>query len=107
MVDILPFGDVESPDAQIEWPPPGQPVMSVIGYAEANAASETVILPGAVQLAVITIPMFTLLKLFAWEDRHWAQPRKDASDLLFALDNSFGLLDLKFVRHRAGAVRSG
>ena len=94
LVDLLPFGGVESREAQIVWPPPGDTLMSVIGYAEANAATESVILPGAVPLAVITIPMFALLKLFAWDDRHWAQPRKDASDLLFVLDHAFRWLDL-------------
>lgn len=95
VVDILPFGGVESPEAQIVWPPPDETVMSVIGYAEANAATETVMLPGTVPLAVITIPMLALLKLFAWEDRHWAQPRKDASDLLFVLDHAFRVAGLE------------
>lgn len=95
MIDILPFGGVESHEAQIVWPPPDETLMSVIGYAEANAATETVMLPGTVPLAVITIPMLALLKLFAWEDRHWAQPRKDASDLLFVLDHSFRMAGLE------------
>ena len=95
LVDLLPFGGVESREAQIVWPPPGDTLMSVIGYAEANAATESVILPGAVPLAVITIPMFALLKLFAWDDRHWAQPRKDASDLLFVLDHAFRVAGLE------------
>ncbi|MFD2113527.1 hypothetical protein [Thiorhodococcus fuscus] len=95
VIDILPFGGVESAEAQISWPPSGQTVMSVIGYAEANAATATVVLPGTVQLAVITIPMFALIKLFTWEERHWTQPRKDASDLLFVLDNSFQIAGLE------------
>ncbi|EGV18849.1 hypothetical protein [Thiocapsa marina] len=95
VVDLLPFGGVESPEAQIVWPPPGEALMSVIGYAEANAATESVMLPGTVPLAVITIPMFALLKLFAWEDRHLAQPRKDAGDLLFVLEHAFRVAGLE------------
>lgn len=100
-IDIVPFGGVESPEARIAWPPPGEAVMSVIGYAEANAATEEVILPGKVPLAVITIPMLALLKLFAWEDRHRAMPRKDASDLLFVLDNSFQAVGLDRLHNEA------
>jgi predicted nucleotidyltransferase len=95
VVDILPFGGVESPEAQIVWPPPDETLMSVIGYAEASAATETIMLPGTVPLAVITVPMLALLKLFAWEDRHWAQPRKDAGDLLFVLDHAFRMAGLE------------
>lgn len=94
-IDIVPFGGVESPEAQIAWPPQGETVMSVIGYTEAKATTEEVILPGNVPLALITIPMLALLKLFAWEDRHRAMPRKDASDLLFVLDNSFHTVGLE------------
>jgi len=75
--------------------------MSVIGYAEAKAATEEVILPEKVPLAVITIPMLALLKLFAWEDRHRTMPRKDASDLLFVLDNSFQTVGLEQLHDEA------
>ncbi len=100
-IDIIPFGGIESPEARIAWPPPGEAVMSVIGYAEAKAATEEVILPGEVPLAVITNSMLALLKLFAWEDRHCAMPRKDASDLFFVLDNSFHTVGLERLHDEA------
>src|SRR5688572_9865164 len=36
-LDIVPFGGIENPAHSIAWPPDGNEVMSVVGYAEALA----------------------------------------------------------------------
>lgn len=100
-IDIVPFGGIESPNAEIAWPPDGNDIMSVIGYAETRSAADDVLLPGDEPLAVPTLPMFALLKLFAWEDRYRIQPGKDATDLLFVLDNAFRTMGLELLNEIA------
>jgi predicted nucleotidyltransferase len=85
---LIPFGGVESPNAQIAWPPDDNPVMSVLGFDAALCSAESVLLPGDQTLAVIDLPMQGLLKLFAWEDRNLDRPRTDAVDLLFVLNSA-------------------
>jgi predicted nucleotidyltransferase len=84
-LDILPFGGVESPPGVIAWPPNDNPTLSVLGYQEAFTSADSVLLPAAQPVAVVSLPMLALLKLFAWDSRHMEQPRKDAIDLLFIL----------------------
>ena len=100
-IDIVPFGGIESPNAEIAWPPDGNDIMSVIGYVEARSAADDILLPGDEPLAVPTLPMFALLKLFAWEDRYRIQPGKDATDLLFVLDNAFRTMGLELLYETA------
>jgi predicted nucleotidyltransferase len=80
-VDLLPFGGVERADRTIAWPPQGAIVFQVLGYREAMANAVTVRLPSNQQIAVVSLPALAVLKLMAWHDRHYDQPRKDASDL--------------------------
>jgi predicted nucleotidyltransferase len=44
-IDFIPFGAVEQPDGAIAWPPTGNELMDVLGYAEADAAALIVQLP--------------------------------------------------------------
>jgi predicted nucleotidyltransferase len=80
-IDLIPFGAVERPDGTIAWPPSGDEVMEVIGYAEAAAASVSVALPNGQFTLAVSLPMLAVLKLFAWSDRHRSTHGKDAVDL--------------------------
>jgi predicted nucleotidyltransferase len=80
-VDVVPFGGLETPDRQIEWPPGGDVVMDVFGFMEVRATALHVLLPNNVRTHVISLPALALLKLNCWRDRHYARPHKDAHDL--------------------------
>ncbi len=83
-LDIIPFGGVERPDRSIVWPE-GHEVMNVAGLAEALDASITVRLPGGVVAHVASLPAMAVLKTWAWNDRKYTAPGKDASDLWMLL----------------------
>jgi predicted nucleotidyltransferase len=80
-VDIIPFGGVERRDRSVAWPPEGDEVMNVSGFAEALATAISVRLPGGVPIDVASLPAMALLKIWAWQDRKYTAPRKDAADL--------------------------
>jgi len=80
-LDIVPFGGVERADRSIAWPPEGAEVMNVSGLAEALATAVAVRLPGGVSLDVASLPALALLKIWAWKDRRYTTPGRDASDL--------------------------
>ena len=80
-LDIMPFGGVERPDRSIAWPPEGVEVMNVRGLTEALATAVAVRLPSGVSIDVACLPALALLKIWAWEDRKYTTPGKDASDL--------------------------
>jgi predicted nucleotidyltransferase len=80
-LDIVPFGGVERSDRSIEWPTEGGDVMNVAGLAEALATAVAVTLPGGVSIDVASLPALALLKIWAWEDRRYVAPGKDASDV--------------------------
>jgi len=86
-VDLIPFGGVEHVDGTIDWPPPQDTRMVVLGFREAMAAAVAVKLPGGMEVAVASLPALALLKLFAWADRRYTQPGKDAGDLWLLLRN--------------------
>lgn len=80
-IDLIPFGAVESADGTIAWPPSGDEVMEVLGYAEAHAAAIPVALPHNQMVQAVSLPMLAVLKVLAWKDRHRATQGKDAVDL--------------------------
>lgn len=86
-VDLIPFGGIERVDGTIDWPPPQDTRMVVLGFREAMAAAVAVKLPGGMEVAVASLPALALLKLFAWADRRYTQPGKDAGDLWLLLRN--------------------
>lgn len=83
-VDLIPFGGVENMGT-IDWPSPQDTRMVVLGLREAMGAAVTTKLPGGVTVAVASLPALALLKLFAWSDRRYIQPGKDAGDLWLLL----------------------
>ncbi|HYP66889.1 MAG TPA: hypothetical protein VEP67_01405, partial [Thiobacillaceae bacterium] len=83
VVDLIPFGGVESRPGYIAWPSDHATVMRVLGFREAFAHTITVRLPGPVEVQVVSPAGLAILKLLAWEDRRHEFPTKDAQD--FAL----------------------
>lgn len=79
-VDIIPFGDIESPPRSLAWPPDGSVIMNVIGYEEVLATATLVKIADDLTIPIASLPGLTVLKLFAWQDRH-AETTKDARDL--------------------------
>jgi predicted nucleotidyltransferase len=86
-LDLIPFGGVESAGGTIDWPSPQDTQMVVLGFREAMAAAVRTKLPGDITVAVASLPALALLKLFAWSDRRYLQPGKDAGDLWLLLRN--------------------
>jgi predicted nucleotidyltransferase len=84
-IDLIPFGGVERADGTIVWPPEDAFVMGVLGFREALASSNDILLPHGQRVAVVVLPMLAVLKVFAWSERRAREPRKDAPDLLFIL----------------------
>lgn len=84
-LDLIPFGAVERSDGTIAWPPAGDEVMAVIGYAEAAAGAMTLALPKHQKARVVSLPMLAVLKVLAWKDRHRFTQGKDAEDLQLIL----------------------
>lgn len=94
-VDLIPFGGVENVRGEIVWPPENAEVMRVIGYRESRDSAIHVNLPLEQSINVVSLPMFALLKLFAWVERHYTAPRKDAIDIETVLKNYLGEANLE------------
>jgi predicted nucleotidyltransferase len=84
-IDIVPFGGIEKPDRTIAWPPSGDEVMDVFGFREAIDSAIMMTLPGNVSISVASLAAIAILKLNAWQARHYEAPRKDAYDLQFII----------------------
>ena len=84
-IDLIPFGALERSDGTIAWPPAGDEVMAVIGYAEAAARAMPLALPRHQPVLAVSLPMLAVLKLLAWKDRHRFTQGKDAQDLQLIL----------------------
>jgi predicted nucleotidyltransferase len=117
-LDIVPFGGVERSDRSIAWPTEGAGVMNVSGLSEALATAIAVRLPGGVVANVASLPALAALKLWAWADRKYSTPGKDASDIwmllrhyadagnqdrLYGPEGEIGLAAFEFDLDKAGA----
>ena len=80
-LDIIPFGGVERADRTITWPTKDAEVMRVAGLAEAMTVAVAIQLPGAITVDVAPLPAQVLLKVWAWMDRRYVAPGKDAYDI--------------------------
>jgi predicted nucleotidyltransferase len=79
VIDVIPFGELETPDGTIEWPPDAGTVMNVAAFADVfNNTVKVQIEPGII-IPVSPLAGLMILKLFAWLDR---RDDKDISDLL-------------------------
>lgn len=86
-IDIVPFGQIEDCNANIQWPPSGDVELNVLGFQEAHYHSETVRIQNepTVDIPVATATGMTLLKLISWADRTIDMRKKDAKDLRYLI----------------------
>jgi predicted nucleotidyltransferase len=85
IIDLVPFGGVESDGQLIRWPPDGDFVMNVAGFQEAYVNAVQVLVNDTLMVRVVSPVGLLLLKLVAWEDRKISQPGKDATDIAYVL----------------------
>lgn len=91
-IDVLPFGGVETSDRTLAWPPDGNPVMNLMGFAEVADSTAPFELPGNVSVRVATLSALAVLKLLAWEDRRGGPAGdKDAHDLIVISEHYLGV----------------
>lgn len=84
VVDLIPFGGLETAESMIAWPPDMSIMMNVAGYRDAHASAVRVEVEPGIVISVASIPGIAILKLFAWVDRGQEDP-KDAIDFVALL----------------------
>lgn len=84
-LDLIPYGDLESPGGEILWP--GQGRMSVHGLAESEGQCVSLEMGSGLIVPVAAVPSLALLKLCAYGDRRLRGERKDIQDFDWFLDN--------------------
>jgi len=94
LLDLVPFGSIESDDRTIRWPPENDFSMSVMGFREAYAEAIEVDVDGVV-VPVVSPSGLMLLKLIAWTQRRYTQPKKDAADMAYLLRHFSAVLTEK------------
>jgi predicted nucleotidyltransferase len=65
VVDLIPFGGVEDSARNITWPPEEDIVMRVMGFSDALESAVFVRLDSDLIIPVVSVPMLSVLKLFA------------------------------------------
>lgn len=90
-IDLVPFGGVETASRCLDWPPGGVSRMDAFGFREVAASARRVLLPGGTEASVVSLPALALLKIIAWQDRHYRTPMKDAHDLMLIVANYLDL----------------
>ena len=101
ILDLVPFGEIETGDRKIWWPPEKDFVMSVIGFREAHADTVDVAIKGLTVPVVSPVGLMMLSteplntdyrRLVAWGERHVAKPGRDAADLAYVLRHISAIL---------------
>ena len=69
VVDLIPFGGVETGKRTIAWPPEEDIVMRVTGFSDGLESAVPVRLDENLVIPVVSLPILLVLKLFAWVDR--------------------------------------
>ncbi|MBI5470887.1 MAG: hypothetical protein HY961_00935 [Ignavibacteriae bacterium] len=85
-VDIIPFGPIAKPDAEITWPKDPDFTMNMLGFDEAYEFSLNVRLRNDPVLEVrVSVPQsLAILKLISWDERA-AGASKDAEDFFLII----------------------
>jgi len=78
VIDIIPFGGLESEDHTIAWPPDADVVMNVAAFPEVFASSVVIEIRSDFRIPTPSLAGLIILKLFAWLDRRDA---RDVSDI--------------------------
>ena len=84
IVDLIPFGRLESRKNTIAWPPDMSVMMNVAGFRDAHASAVSVEVETGIVIPIASIPGLVILKFFAWVDRGRKDP-KDALDIVTLL----------------------
>lgn len=79
IVDLIPFGGVETADRTVAWPPEEDIVMRVTGFSDGLESAVPVRLDQNLIIPVVSLPVLLVLKLFAWKDRK--HEMRDAPDI--------------------------
>ncbi|MBZ5685884.1 MAG: nucleotidyl transferase AbiEii/AbiGii toxin family protein [Acidobacteriia bacterium] len=79
VVDLIPFGGVETAERTIAWPPEEDIVMRVTGFSDGLESAVPVRLEPNLVIPVVSLPVLLVLKLFAWTDRK--HEKRDAPDV--------------------------
>lgn len=85
-LDIVPFGGVEDSQRRIAWPPEGETVMSLFGFAEAFRAAPLLELAPQLFVRVTNLAGLAALKLISWSERG-RETNRDAVDFWLILRN--------------------
>lgn len=85
LLDIVPFGGIESTPGEITWPDKMR--MSVRGLAESERLTEAIEVEPGLCVDVASVPSWALLKLEAYRDRRQRGETKDIQDFAWLLDN--------------------
>lgn len=83
-LDIVPFGGIEDSERRIAWPPEGETVMSLLGFAEAFRAAPLLELAPQLSVRVTSLAGLAALKLFSWSERG-RETNRDAVDFWLIL----------------------
>jgi predicted nucleotidyltransferase len=88
-LDILPFGELTDTNNDISWPPNGDFVMSMLGFAEAlkTAWRVQIVERPACIVPVANPAAMIVLKMIAWTERDVQLRRKDAQDIAYIIKN--------------------
>lgn len=88
-IDIVPFGDVSDEHANIQWPPNGDEIMSVLGFQEALDNADHILLAQnpPLKIPVVSPVGLTILKFISWMERDQQMRNKDAKDLAYLFTN--------------------
>lgn len=103
-VDVLPFGEVESPVGTTSHPP-GNELMNVHGCTDAYLRADVLPLPGGLTVQLPQPPNYAALKLHAWLDRSADHDYKDGPDLALAVHWYADDLDRLYAESHQWALR--
>jgi predicted nucleotidyltransferase len=82
IIDIIPFGKLETAERTIAWPPDADVVMNVAAFSDVFEKSLRVQVRPDLIIPVASLPGFIVLKLFAWLDRHEGRDVQDIRRLI-------------------------
>jgi len=82
IIDIIPFGKLETAERTIAWPPDADIVMNVAAFSDVFENSLRVQVRPDLIIPVASLPGLIVLKLFAWLDRHEGRDVQDIRRLI-------------------------
>lgn len=83
IIDIIPFGALETETGLIEWPTESDTVMNVVAFRDVFENRLSIQIAPDLAVPIASLPGLVVLKLFAWLDR---RNDKDVDDILKLLE---------------------